>query len=69
MVNLKCYTVGQFLFKFERVAWVTAHPFALYGHFPFSPKFQKFLLEIKWSRPFWFGLTRIFGTTLTGGPL
>ena len=69
MVNLKCYTVGQFLFKFERVAWVTTHPFALYCHFPFSPKFQKFLLEIKWSRPFWFGLTRIFGTTLTGGPL
>ena len=52
MLNLKCYTVGQFLFKFERVAWVTTHPFALYGHFPFIPKFQKFLLEIKWSRPF-----------------
>ena len=33
------------------------------GCFPFSPKFQKFWLEIKWNGPFWFGLTGIFGTT------
>ena len=33
-------------------------------HFPFSPKFQKFWLEIKWNRPFQFGLTRIFGPPL-----
>ena len=32
-------------------------------HFPF----RKFRSEIKWNRPFWFGLTGIFGTTFEGG--
>ena len=38
-------------------------------HFSFSPKFQKFQLEIKWNRPFCFGLTGIFGNTFEDGPL
>ena len=31
--------------------------------FPFSPKFRKFRLEIKWNGSSWFGPTGIFGTT------
>ena len=33
------------------------------GRFPFSPKFRKFRLEIKWKEPFQFCLTGIFGIT------
>ena len=32
--------------------------------FPFSSKFRKFWLEVKWNGPFRFGPTGIFGTTL-----
>ena len=35
----------------------------VYVRFPFSPKFRKFRLEIKWNGSFWFGPTGIFGTT------
>ena len=37
--------------------------------FPFSPKFRKFRIEIKWNRPFRFCPTAMFGTTFEGGPL
>ena len=37
--------------------------------FPFNSKLWKFLLEIKWNRPFMSGPTRIFATTIEGGPL
>ena len=40
-----------------------------FGLFPFSPKSQKFRLEIKWNGPFWYGPTGIFGTTFEGAPL
>ena len=36
------------------------------GHFPFSPKFRKFRLEIKWNRPFRFDPNGISGTTFEG---
>ena len=36
------------------------------GRFPFSPKFRKFRLEIKWNRPFRFGPNGISGTTFQG---
>ena len=39
------------------------------GRFPFSPKFRKFRLEIKWNGPFRFGPTGIFGTSFEGAPL
>ena len=35
----------------------------VYVRFPFSPKFRKFRLEIKWNGSSWFGPTGIFGTT------
>ena len=35
----------------------------VYVRFPFSPKFRKFRLEIKWNGSFWSGPTGIFGTT------
>ena len=36
------------------------------GRFPFSPKFLKFRLEIKWNRLFRFGPNGISGTTFEG---
>ena len=41
----------------------------IFGCFPFSPKFRKFRLEIKWNGPFRFGPTRIFGNAFEAGPL
>ena len=37
------------------------------GPFHSAQNSGKFWLEIKWNRPFWFGLTGVFGTTLEGG--
>ena len=37
--------------------------------FPFSLKFHKFRLEIKWNGSFWFGPIGIFGPTFDGCPL
>ena len=42
---------------------------AVMGRLPFSPKFRKFWLEIKWNGPFRFGPTGIFGTRFEGGLL
>ena len=39
------------------------------GHFPFSPKFWKFWSETQCNGSFWFGPTRVFGTSFEGGPL
>ena len=39
------------------------------GHFPFSPKFRKFRLEIKWNKPIQLSPTQIFGTQSEGGRL
>ena len=42
-------------------------PEDVYGRrFPFSPKFRKFRLEIKWNGPFRFGSTVLFGITFEG---
>ena len=41
----------------------------IFGCFPFSPKFRKFRLEIKWNGPFRFGPTRIFGNAFEAGPI
>ena len=42
----------------------TGGPCHSHRRFPFSPKFWKFWLEIKWNGPFWFGPSRSFGITL-----